>query len=136
MKKLLILLFPVAMLGCSKYAKKHKTIYWVDCADGNRYRCPQPKPCKCPEPEGLRFDHLGENEGYYGQCPPDDTTAVKQEVFFSPLLNKYVLVTNMGSMYDNVVHGTIQYILQQKPIEYANALRRKKPVATIEILCK
>lgn len=65
-----------------------------------------------------------------------DTTPVKQDTFFSPLLNKYVLMTNMGSMYDNVIHGTIQYILQQKPIEYAAALRRKKPVAIVTIKCK
>lgn len=71
----------------------------------------------------------------WGQCPPDDTTAVKQEVFFSLTLNKFVLVTNMGSMYDNVVYGSKQFIAAQKPIEYANALRRKKAVALVTVRC-
>lgn len=59
MKYLLFIL----ILSCTT-AKKHKAIYWVDCPNGDRYRCPKPKPCKCPEP-GLRFDHIGENMTYY-----------------------------------------------------------------------
>ena len=69
----------------------------------------------------------------YGQCPKDDTTVIRQEIF--PSLGKFALVTNMGSMYDNVIWGNLEFILSQKEIEIQNALRRKKPTATVKIIC-
>jgi len=67
----------------------------------------------------------------YGQS---DSTAITQEVFFSPLINKYGLVTNNGSSYDNVVHGTLEFVEQQKEIEYQKA--RRKPIRIVTVKCK
>lgn len=67
------------------------------------------------------------------QCPKDDTTVIKQEVF--PSLGKFALVTNMGSMYDNVIHGSLEFVQSQREIEIQNAMKRKKPIAIIKIKC-
>lgn len=67
------------------------------------------------------------------QCPKDDTTVIKQEIFQS--LGKFALVTNMGSMYDNVIHGSLEFVQSQREIEIQNAIKRKKPIAIIKIKC-
>jgi len=67
----------------------------------------------------------------YGQT---DSTAIRQEVF--PSLGKYALITNNGSSYDNVVHGSLEFINAQKPIEFNKALARRKVIAIITAKCK
>jgi len=69
-------------------------------------------------------------------CYGQDSTSIKQEVFFSPLINKYGLVTNNGSSYDNVVHGTLEFVEQQKEIEYQKAWLRRKPIRIVTVKCK
>ena len=69
-----------------------------------------------------------------GICYSQDSTGIKQEVFFS--FGIYHLVTNDGSLYDNVVHGSLEFIEQQKPIEFNKAFLRRKPIANITAKCK
>jgi hypothetical protein len=61
---------------------------------------------------------------------------VKQEIFFSPLLDKYVLITNDGSIYNSSVFGSKEYVESQKQIELNKALAREKPIAIITAKCK
>jgi len=41
-----------------------------------------------------------------------DSSAIHQEIF--PSLGKYALLTNDGSIYDNVVHGSLEFVEGQK----------------------
>lgn len=60
--------------------------------------------------------------------------SLHQEVF--PSLGKYALLTSDGSLYDNVVHGSLEFIESQKPIELNKALQRRKTIAIIKAKCK
>ena len=62
--------------------------------------------------------------------------SIHQQVIFSPLINKYTLITSDGSLYDNVIHGSLEFIEQQRLIEYNKALLRRKPIAIITVKCK
>ncbi len=65
-----------------------------------------------------------------------DSTPIKQEIFFSNLLQKYVLVTNNGELFDSVVHGDSLFIEAQKRVEFEKALARRKAVAIVTVKCK
>lgn len=60
--------------------------------------------------------------------------SIYQEVFSS--LGKHALLTSDGSLYDNVVHGNLEFIEAQKPIELNKALKRRKTIAIIKAKCK
>jgi len=63
-----------------------------------------------------------------------DSTQIKQEVFES--LGKYALLTTNGSSYDNVVHGSLEFVESQKENEFQKAWQRRKPLAIVTIKCK
>lgn len=68
------------------------------------------------------------------QCPKYDTTVIKQEVF--PSINgQFGLLTANGSIYDNVIHGSLEFVESQKEAEFQKALRRRKAVAIITVKC-
>lgn len=64
--------------------------------------------------------------------PIGQDDSIHQEVF--PSLGKYALLTTDFAIYDNVVHGSLEFIEAQKPIELNKA--RRKPVAIIKAKCK
>lgn len=59
--------------------------------------------------------------------------SIHQEVF--PSLGKFALLTSDGSLYDNVVHGSLEFIESQKPIELNKALQRRKTIFIIKTKC-
>lgn len=65
-----------------------------------------------------------------------DSTPIRQEIFFSEVLGKYVLVTNNGELYDNVLHGSREFIEANKEVEFQNAIRRRKPILIIKVRCQ
>jgi len=69
-------------------------------------------------------------------CYSQDSTAINQEVFFSPMLSKYVLVTNNGSSFDSVIHGTLEFVEANKRVEFEKALKRRKGIVVIKAKCK
>lgn len=70
----------------------------------------------------------------FSQNPGNDSTAITQTIFES--LGKYALVTNNGSSFDSVIHGTSEEIERLKPIEFQKALARRKAIAFVTVKCK
>jgi len=66
----------------------------------------------------------------YGQ---KDSSAIHQEVF--PSLGRYGLVTLDRELYSSVIHGSFEFINEQKPIELNKALQRRKTILTIKAKC-